>query len=57
MLARIAGSALFGAFQAAFFLLVLWPFGATIRGGIPAFLDTLNLLYTGGNNGKLVLKV
>jgi NADPH-dependent curcumin reductase len=26
-------------------------------GGIPAFLDTLNLLYTGGNNGKLVLKV
>lgn len=38
VLARIAGSALFGAFQAAFFLLVLWPFGATIRGGIPAFL-------------------
>jgi NADPH-dependent curcumin reductase len=26
-------------------------------GGIPAFVDTLNLLYTGGNNGKLVLKV
>ncbi len=26
-------------------------------GGIPAFLDTLNLLYSGGNNGKLVLKV
>ena len=27
------------------------------QGGVPAFLDTLNLLYTGGNNGKLVLKV
>lgn len=27
------------------------------RGGIPAFVDTLNLLYTGGNNGKLVLEV
>lgn len=26
-------------------------------GGLPAFADTLNLLYTGGNNGKLVLKV
>jgi NADPH-dependent curcumin reductase CurA len=26
-------------------------------GGIEAFVDTLNLLYTGGNNGKLVLKV
>lgn len=38
VLARLAGSALFGAFQAAFFLLVLWPFGGTIRGGIPAFL-------------------
>lgn len=37
VLARIAGSALFGAFQAAFFLLVLWPFGATIRGGVLAF--------------------
>ena len=38
VLARLAGSALFGAFQAAFFLLVLWPFGGTIRGGVPAFL-------------------
>ncbi len=26
-------------------------------GGIDAFVDTLNLLYTSGNNGKLVLKV
>ncbi|MDX2156376.1 MAG: NADP-dependent oxidoreductase [Hyphomicrobiaceae bacterium] len=26
-------------------------------GGLAAFVDTLNLLYTGGNNGKLVLKV
>jgi NADPH-dependent curcumin reductase CurA len=26
-------------------------------GGLEAFTDTLNLLYTGGNNGKLVLKV
>jgi NADPH-dependent curcumin reductase CurA len=26
-------------------------------GGLDAFTDTLNLLYTGGNNGKLVLKV
>lgn len=26
-------------------------------GGIAAFVETLNLLYTGGNNGKLVLKV
>ena len=26
-------------------------------GGIPAFVDTLNLLYTSGNNGKLVLKI
>ena len=26
-------------------------------GGIDAYPDTLNLLYTGGNNGKLVLKV
>ena len=27
------------------------------EGGIDAFVDTLNLLYTGGNLGKLVLKV
>jgi NADPH-dependent curcumin reductase CurA len=27
------------------------------EGGISAFVDTLNLLYTGGNNGKLVLRV
>lgn len=26
-------------------------------GGLDAFAETLNLLYTGGNNGKLVLKV
>lgn len=26
-------------------------------GGLEAFVDTLNLLYTSGNNGKLVLKV
>ena len=26
-------------------------------GGLSAFVDTLNLLYAGGNNGKLVLKV
>ena len=26
-------------------------------GGLESFTDTLNLLYTGGNNGKLVLKV
>ena len=26
-------------------------------GGIDAFPATLNLLYTGGNNGKLVLKI
>ncbi len=26
-------------------------------GGLPAFAATLNLLYSGGNNGKLVLKV
>ena len=26
-------------------------------GGVEAFADTLNLLYTGGNNGKLVLKL
>jgi NADPH-dependent curcumin reductase CurA len=27
------------------------------KGGLPAFVDTLNLLYTGGNNGKLILEV
>ena len=27
------------------------------EGGVDAFPDVLNLLYTGGNNGKLVLKV
>ncbi|MGI9372208.1 MAG: NADP-dependent oxidoreductase [Hyphomicrobiales bacterium] len=27
------------------------------EGGVEAFVDTLNLLFTGGNNGKLVLKV
>ena len=26
-------------------------------GGIDAYPDVLNLLFTGGNNGKLVLKV
>ncbi|MGE3917610.1 MAG: zinc-binding dehydrogenase, partial [Hyphomicrobiaceae bacterium] len=26
-------------------------------GGLAAFVDTLNLLYTGGNNGKLVLRL
>ena len=27
------------------------------EGGVEAFVDVLNLLYTGGNNGKLVLKI
>jgi hypothetical protein len=27
------------------------------RGGLASFVETLNLLYTGGNNGKLVLEV
>ncbi|MFV0295337.1 MAG: NADP-dependent oxidoreductase, partial [Hyphomicrobiaceae bacterium] len=26
-------------------------------GGLEAFVDTLNLLYTSGNNGKLILRV
>jgi NADPH-dependent curcumin reductase CurA len=27
------------------------------EGGLSAFVETLNLLYSGGNNGKLVLKI
>jgi ABC-2 type transport system permease protein len=34
LIGRLAGSAIFGAFQAAFFIAVLWPFGATIRSGV-----------------------
>lgn len=41
-----------------------WHAGAKLKiredvrtGGLGAFVETLNLLYTGGNNGKLVLKV
>jgi ABC-2 type transport system permease protein len=35
LIGRLAGSALFGAAQSAVFIAVLWPFGATVRSGIP----------------------
>jgi len=35
LIGRLAGSAIFGAAQAAVFIAVLWPFGATVRSGIP----------------------
>ena len=38
LLGRLAGSALFGLFQSAFFLAVLVPFDAPISGGIPGAL-------------------
>ena len=36
LIGRIAGGWAFGAFQALLFIALLWPFGGTIRGGIPA---------------------
>lgn len=38
VIGRLAGSAIFGALQAAVFIAVLWPFGASIRSGIPGAL-------------------
>lgn len=35
LIGRLAGSALFGAAQAAVFIAVLWPFGASVRSGVP----------------------
>jgi len=45
LIGRLAGSALFGAFQAAFFIAVLWPFGATIRSG---FAGAAVMIVSGG---------
>ncbi len=38
LVGRLAGAAMFGAFQALFFVLVLVPFGVTIKAGIPGLL-------------------
>jgi len=45
LMGRLAGSAIFGAFQSAFFIAVLWPFGATIRSG---FLGAVVMVVSGG---------
>lgn len=38
LIGRLAGSAIFGAVQAAVFIAVLWPFGAKIESGLPGAL-------------------
>jgi ABC-2 type transport system permease protein len=38
LVGRLAGAAMFGAFQALVFILILLPFGVTIRAGVPGFI-------------------
>jgi ABC-2 type transport system permease protein len=45
LIGRLAGSAIFGALQAAFFIAVLWPFGGTIESG---FIGIAIMVVSGG---------
>jgi ABC-2 type transport system permease protein len=51
LIARLAGAALFGAFQALVFILVLLPFGVTIQAGVPGFVV---IVLCGGLTGMAI---
>ena len=51
LVGRLAGAALFGAFQALFFILVLLPFGVRIRAGVPGVII---IVICGGLTGMAI---
>jgi ABC-2 type transport system permease protein len=51
LVGRLAGAALFGAFQALVFILILLPFGVTIRAGVPGFFI---IVLCGGLTGMAI---
>jgi ABC-2 type transport system permease protein len=51
LVGRLAGAALFGAFQALVFVLVLLPFGVSIRAGVPGFIV---IVMCGGLTGMAI---
>ena len=61
LVGRLAGAALFGAFQALFFVMVLLPFGVSIKAGVPGVLvivlcGGLTGMAIGGFTGAIALK-
>jgi ABC-2 type transport system permease protein len=51
LIGRLAGAALFGAFQALFFVLVLIPFGVSIKAGVPGVIV---IVLCGGVTGMAI---
>jgi ABC-2 type transport system permease protein len=51
LVGRLAGAAMFGAFQALFFMLVLLPFGVTIKSGVPGVIV---IVLCGGLTGMAI---
>jgi ABC-2 type transport system permease protein len=51
LVGRLAGAALFGAFQALFFMLVLLPFGVSIAAGVPGLIV---IALSGGLTGMAI---
>ena len=51
LVGRLAGAALFGAFQSLVFMLILLPFGVTIRAGVPGFVV---IVLCGGLTGMAI---
>jgi ABC-2 type transport system permease protein len=51
LVGRLAGAALFGAFQALVFILILLPFGVTIQAGVPGFVV---IVLCGGLTGMAI---
>ncbi|HEX3090557.1 MAG TPA: ABC transporter permease, partial [Ilumatobacteraceae bacterium] len=61
LLGRLAGAAMFGAFQALFFVLILIPFGARISAGVPGLIlivvsGALTGIAFGGFTAAIALK-
>jgi ABC-2 type transport system permease protein len=61
LIGRLAGAAMFGAFQALFFMTVLLPFGVRIRSGVPGVIvivlcGALTGLAIGGFTASMALK-
>ncbi len=61
LVGRLAGAALFGAFQALFFVMALLPFGVSIKAGVPGVLvivlcGALTGMAIGGFTGAIALK-
>ncbi len=61
LVGRLAGAAFFGAFQALFFVLVLLPFGVSIKSGVPGVViivlcGALTAMAIGGFTAAMALK-